>query len=56
METRKIVKTKDLDPEKMMTKSYYAREEGISATSVNGRIDRGTVAVVIIKGVELIHL
>ncbi len=56
MESKKRIKTKGLDPDKMMTKSYYARQEGISSTTVNWRINQGKIAVVIIKGLEVVHL
>jgi DNA-binding XRE family transcriptional regulator len=50
------IKTKDIDPKKLITKSEYARQIGVSPTSVQNMIERGELTIVIAKGAELIHL
>ena len=52
----KRVKTKDLDPKKMMTKAEYARKEKITPAAVEKRVKTGAVAIVMIEGGEVIHL
>jgi hypothetical protein len=52
----KRVKTKDLDPKKMMTKAEYARKNKITPAAVEKRVKAGTVSVVLIDGGEVIHL
>jgi hypothetical protein len=52
----KRIKTKDIDPKKLITKSQYARDYQISPTAVQNRIDRGELTIVQAKGGELIHL
>ena len=52
----KRIKKVNIDPSKLITKSQYARDYGISPTAVQNKIDRGEIAVVVAKGGELIHL
>jgi hypothetical protein len=52
----KRIKTTDIDPKKLITKSEYARQQKISPTAVQNRIDRGELTIVVAKGAELIHL
>ena len=52
----KKIRTKDIDPKKLITKSQYAKEIGVSPTAVQNRIDRGELTIVVAKGAELIHL
>lgn len=51
----KRVKTKDLDPQKMITKAKYAKKIGVSQTAVQKQIDAGKLVVVKVNGAELIH-
>ena len=51
------IKTKDLDPNKMMLKAEYARRQGVSHTEVNRMIKRGQVTIVeLLGGAQIIHL
>lgn len=52
----KRIKTKDINPEKLITKSEYAREMGISPAAVQKQIETGKLVIVKAKGIELIHL
>lgn len=52
----KRIKTKDIDTTKLITKSEYARLNKISPSAVQKQIDSGKLAVIVAKGVELIHL
>jgi hypothetical protein len=52
----KRIKTKDIDPKLLITKSEYARQQKISPTAVQNRIDRGELTIVVARGAELIHL
>lgn len=51
----KRVKTKDLIPEKMITKAQYAKKVGVSQTAINNWIASGKITVVRVQGAELIH-
>lgn len=50
------VKTKDIRVEKLITKSEYARQLGITPSAVQKQIESGKLIVVKVKGTELIHL
>ena len=52
----KKIKTKDIDPEKMFTKSEYARKIKVSPPAIQKMIERGDLVIVVINGGELIHL
>lgn len=52
----KKIKTKDIDTEKLITKSEYAKQHGISPTAVQKMIERGALTIIVAKGAELIHL
>jgi hypothetical protein len=52
----KRIKKKDLDAEKMITKSEYAKQIKTNPTQVQRMIDRGELTIVVVKGTELIHL
>ena len=51
----KRIKTKDIDPNKLITKSEYARKIKSNPVTVQRMIDRGELTIVIAKGAELIH-
>ena len=50
------IKTKNINPEKLVTKSQYAKDNNISPTAVQNRINRGELTIVVAKGAELVHL
>lgn len=52
----KKIKTKNIDPEKLITKSQYAKDNCISPTAVQKMIERGVLTIIVAKGAELIHL
>lgn len=52
----KTIKTKDIDPKKLITKAKYAKRLGISQTAIKKKIDKGELSVVVAEGAELIHL
>ncbi len=52
----KRIKTKNINPEKLISKSRYAQENSTNPVQVQRMIDRGELAVVVAKGAELIHL
>ena len=52
----KRIKTKDINPEKLITKSEYAREKKITPAAVQKQIDTGKLVIVKAKGTELIYL
>lgn len=52
----KVIKTKDIDPKKLITKARYAKKIGMSQTAVQKKIDKGELSIVIAEGAELIHL
>jgi hypothetical protein len=52
----KKIRNKDIDPNKLITKSQYARDFGLSPTAVQNKINRGELTIVVAKGGELIHL
>jgi hypothetical protein len=52
----KKIKTKDIDPTKLITKSEYAKLIKSNPVQVQRLIDRGEVTIVVAKGTELIHL
>jgi len=52
----KRIKTKNIDPAKLITKSEYAKKIRSNPVQVQRMIDRGELTVVVAKGAELIHL
>lgn len=52
----KKIKTKDIEPDKLITKSEYAKQIKSNPVQVQRMIDRGQLTIVIAKGTELIHL
>lgn len=52
----KRIKTKNIDPEKLITKSQYAKDYKTTPTTVQNMINRGDLTIVVAKGGELIHL
>ncbi len=50
------IKTKDIDPSKLITKSEYAKQIKSNPVQVQRMIDRGDLVIVVAKGTELIHL
>jgi uncharacterized protein (UPF0303 family) len=52
----KKIKTKDIDPKKLITKSEYAKLIGSNPVQVQRMIDKGQLTIVVAKGAELIHL
>lgn len=52
----KKVKTKDIDPKKLITKSAYAKQINSNPVQVQRMIDKGELTIVVAKGTELIHL
>ncbi len=53
---KKKIKTKDICPEKLITKSEYAKKIKSNPVQVQRMIDRGELTIVVAKGAELIHL
>lgn len=51
----KRIKTKDIDPTKLITKAKYAKEMGLSQTAISKQIARGELVIVVANGAELIH-
>ena len=51
----KRVKTKDINPDKLITKAKYAEKMGISQTAVQKQIERGELTIIRANGAELIH-
>ena len=52
----KRIKRKDIDPEKLISKSQYAKDNGTNPVTVQRMIERGELTIVVAKGAELIHL
>ena len=53
----KIIKRKDIDPTKLITKAEFARRQGVSQTEINRQIADGRWSVVVTAdNKELIHL
>jgi hypothetical protein len=52
----KKIKRKDIDPEKLITKSAYAKMIKSNPVQVQRMIDKGELTIVVAKGAELIHL
>ena len=50
------IKRKDINPDKLITKSEYAKKVGITPPAVQKQIDNGTLTIVVAKGTELIYL
>jgi hypothetical protein len=50
------IKTKNIDPKKLITKSEYARQIGKTPSAVQKQIDSGKLAIVIAQGTELIYM
>ena len=49
------IKRKDINPDKLITKSEYARSVGITPAAVQKQIDTGKLTIVVAKGTELIY-
>ena len=52
----KRIKTKDIDPTKLVTKKRYADNNKTNPTNVQRMINRGKLTVIVVDGGELIHL
>lgn len=52
----KKIKTKNIDPEKLYTKSKYAEKIHSNPVQVQRMIDKGELTIIVAKGTELIHL
>lgn len=52
----KKIKTKDIDPNKLITKSEYAKKINSNPVQVQRMIDKGLLTIVVAKGAELIHM
>ena len=52
----KKIKTKDIDPNKLISKSQYAKDHKTNPVQVQRMINKGELTVVVAKGAELIHL
>lgn len=52
----KKIKTKDIDPKKLITKAKYAEKIGKSQTTVQNMISSGELTIIVADGAELIHL
>ena len=51
------IKTKDIDPKKLITKAEFARRQKVSQTEINRQINDGKWVIVrTIDNKELIHL
>jgi hypothetical protein len=50
------IKTKNIDPNKLITKSEYAKQIKSNPTQVQRMIDKGELTIILAKGAELIHL
>lgn len=51
----KRIKKKDIDPDKLITKSRYAEKMGITPAAVQKQIETGKLVIVKANGAELIH-
>ena len=51
----KRIKRSNIDHTKLITKSAYARELGVSPSAVDKMVNNGKLTVVQIDGAELIH-
>lgn len=49
------IKTKNIDPSKLITKAKYAEKIKSNSTAVQRMIERGELTIVVAKGAELIH-
>lgn len=52
----KKIKTKNINPDKIYTKSEYARKIKSNPVQVQRMIDKGELSVIVVNGAELIHL
>jgi len=52
----KKIKTSNIDPKKLITKSAYAKKIKSNPTEVQRMINRGELTVIVAEGAELIHL
>ena len=52
----KKIKTKNIDPKKLITKSEYAKQFKTNPTRVQRMIDRGELTIVPIIGGTIIHM
>ena len=53
----KRIKTRDIDPSKLITKAEFARRQGVSQTEIDRRIKAGMFTIIVtLDGKELIHL
>lgn len=50
------IKTKNIDPKKMYSKSEYAKMIGVSPAAITKQIASGKLTIVVINGAELIHV
>jgi hypothetical protein len=51
----KKIKTKDINPERLITKSRYAEKMGITPAAVQKQIETGKLTIIKANGAELIH-
>jgi hypothetical protein len=51
----KRIKRKDIDANKLITKSAYAKKIGVTPAAVDKMVKTGRVTIVEIDGAELIH-
>ena len=52
----KKLRTKDIDPKKLITKAKYAKMVGLTQPAIQKKIEKGELSVVVANGAELIHL
>lgn len=50
------IKMTDINPDKLVTKSVYARDNGITPSAVQKQIATGKLVIVKAKGTELIYV
>lgn len=50
------IKLKNINPDKVYTKSEYARKIKSNPVQVQRMIDKGELSVIVVNGAELIHL
>jgi len=51
----KKIKTRDIIPSKLITKTNYAKKIKSNPVQVQRMIDRGELTIVVIDGAEIIH-
>lgn len=52
----KKIKRTDINPDKLITKSEYAKKIGVTPAAIQKQIETGKLTIVVAKGAELIHL